>query len=102
MHEPAHTLQSMGLKKCLSLRTWLRADGGKFAPIEATTVVQSCRAPPGVRRGLRHGRAHTAATVSHRALAATEADRIDRASQRGHRCGGGGRARYRSSKYGIR
>ena len=41
------------------------------------------RAPPAVRRGLRHARAHTAATVSHRALAATEADRIDRSSQRG-------------------
>jgi hypothetical protein len=35
-------------------------------------------------------RAHTAATVSHRALAATEADRIDRSSQRGHRCGSRG------------
>jgi len=34
-----------------------------------------------------HARAHTAATVSHRPLAATEADRIDRSSQRGHRCG---------------
>ena len=45
---------------------------------------------------------HTAATVSHRAVAATEADRIDRSSQRGHRCGGRGRARYRGSAYGIR
>jgi len=33
---------------------------------------------------------HSAATVSHRALAATEADRIDRSSQRGHRCGSRG------------
>jgi hypothetical protein len=32
----------------------------------------------------------TVATVSHRALAATEADRIDRSSQRGHRCGSRG------------
>jgi len=38
---------------------------------------------------------HTAAAVGHRAVAATEAHRIDRASQRGHRCGGRGRARHR-------
>src|SRR5712672_1658672 len=35
-----------------------------------------------LRRDLRYARAHPAATVSHRAVAATEADRIDRSSER--------------------
>ncbi len=88
----------------LEMADWSPLAGRGDHRFQRPSVQSRChrRAPPAVRRRVRHARAHAAATVSDGAVAAPEADRIHRSSKRGHRCGGSGRARHRGSAYGIR